>query len=119
MWKHRHLTTAPAAVILIRLLVGAVFLSEGIQKFLFPDQLGAGPFLKIGLPSPEMLGLVVGGLEIVCGALVLMGLLTRLAAVPLLVIMAVALTTKKWPSSVSAASSQVSTRTSSLTRVDS
>jgi uncharacterized membrane protein YphA (DoxX/SURF4 family) len=97
MWKHRHLTTAPAAVILIRLLVGAVFLSEGIQKFLFPDQLGAGRFLKIGLPSPEMLGPVVGGFEIVCGALVLMGLLTRLAAVPLLVIMAVALTTTKWP----------------------
>jgi uncharacterized membrane protein YphA (DoxX/SURF4 family) len=97
MWKHRHVTMAPAAVILIRLLVGAVFLSEGIQKFLFPVQLGAGRFLKIGLPSPEMLGPVVGGFEIVCGALVLMGLLTRLAAVPLLVIMAVALTTTKWP----------------------
>ena len=97
MWKHRDVTMAPASVILIRLLVGAVFLSEGIQKFLFPDQLGVGRFLKIGLPSPEILGPVVGGFEIVCGALVLMGFFTRLAAVPLLVIMAVALTTTKWP----------------------
>ena len=97
MWKHRDVTMSPASVILIRLLVGAVFLSEGIQKFLFPDQLGVGRFLKIGLPSPEILGPVVGGFEIVCGALVLMGFFTRLAAVPLLVIMAVALTTTKWP----------------------
>jgi uncharacterized membrane protein YphA (DoxX/SURF4 family) len=56
MWEQRHVTTAPASVILIRLLVGAVFLSEGIQQFLFPYQLGAGRFLKIGLPSPEILG---------------------------------------------------------------
>jgi uncharacterized membrane protein YphA (DoxX/SURF4 family) len=101
MWKHRDITTAPASVILIRLLVGAVFLSEGIQKFLFPDQLGAGRFLKIGLPSPELLGPFVGGFEILSGTLVLMGLLTRLAAIPLLVIMAVALTTTKWPILVS------------------
>jgi uncharacterized membrane protein YphA (DoxX/SURF4 family) len=73
MWKHRHVTTASASVILIRLLVGAVFLSEGIQKFLFPDQLGAGQFLKIGLPSPEILGAFVGGFEILSGTLVLMG----------------------------------------------
>jgi uncharacterized membrane protein YphA (DoxX/SURF4 family) len=46
MWKHGYVTTAPASVILIRLLVGAVFLSEGIQKFLFPDQLGAGRFSR-------------------------------------------------------------------------
>lgn len=101
MWKQRHVTTAPASVILIRLLVGAGFLSEGIQKFLFPDQLGAGRFLKIGLPSPEILGPLVGGFEILSGSLVLIGLLTRLAAIPLLVIMAVALTTTKWPILVS------------------
>jgi putative oxidoreductase len=97
MWKHGYVTTAPASVILIRLLVGAVFLSEGIQKFLFPDQLGAGRFLKIGLPSPEILGPFVGGFEILFGTLVLMGLLTRFAVIQLLAIMAVALTTTKWP----------------------
>jgi len=81
--------------ILIRLMVGAVFLSEGIQKFLFPDSLGAGRFAKIGLPSPEFLGSFVGGFEIGCGALVLLGLLTRLASIPLIVIMLVAIATTK------------------------
>jgi uncharacterized membrane protein YphA (DoxX/SURF4 family) len=88
---------APGAVILIRLSVGAVFLSEGIQKFLFPGELGAGRFAKIGLPSPELLGPFVGAFEIACGAAVLAGLLTRLAAAPLITIMLVALTTTKVP----------------------
>ena len=41
---------APAAVLLIRLMVGAVFVSEGIQKFLFPAALGVGRFTKIRYP---------------------------------------------------------------------
>jgi uncharacterized membrane protein YphA (DoxX/SURF4 family) len=97
MWQRLIRSQAPAAALLIRLMVGAVFLSEGIQKFLFPDQLGAGRFLKIGLPMPELLGPFVGTFEIVCGSLVLLGLVTRLAVIPLLTIMAVALTTTKWP----------------------
>jgi putative oxidoreductase len=97
MWEQVIRSDAPASVILVRLMAGAVFLSEGIQKFLFPDQLGAGRFLTIGLPMPELLGPFVGAFEIICGSLVLLGLLTRLAVIPLLVIMAVALTTTKWP----------------------
>jgi putative oxidoreductase len=97
MWQRVIHRSAPAAVALIRLMVGAVFLSEGIQKFLFPDQLGAGRFLKIGLPLPELLGPFVVAFEVLCGAMILLGLLTRLAAIPLLVIMAVALMTTKWP----------------------
>lgn len=97
MWNNLARTDAPAAVVLVRLMVGVVFLSEGIQKFLYPDQLGAGRFLKIGLPMPDLLGPFVGTFEIVCGSLVLLGLLTRLAVIPLLIIMAVALTTTKWP----------------------
>jgi len=62
--------------LIIRLMVGAVFLSEGIQKFLFADTLGAGRFAKIGLPNPEFLGPFVGCFEIVCGTLVLVGLFT-------------------------------------------
>lgn len=81
--------------ILIRLMVGAVFLSEGIQKFLFPELRGAGRFEKIGLPEPEFLGYFVGSFEILCGALVLVGLLTRLAAIPLIIIMLVAIATTK------------------------
>lgn len=97
MWKRIMRTSAPRATVLLRLMVGAVFLSEGIQKFLFPDELGAGRFLKLGLPVPEILGPFVGTFEIACGSLVLVGLLTRLAVIPLLAIMAVALTTTKWP----------------------
>ena len=76
-------------------VVGAVFMSEGIQKFLFPAIRGAGRFEKIGLPSPEFLGAFVGTFEIVCGAMILLGLLTRLASVPTLVIMLVAIATTK------------------------
>lgn len=90
-------TEAPAATLLIRVMVGAVFLSEGTQKFLNPAEVGAGRFAKIGLPSPELLAPFVGGFEIVSGALVLIGAITRLAVVPLLVIMATALITTKLP----------------------
>lgn len=81
--------------ILIRLMVGAVFLSEGIQKFLFADTLGGGRFEKIGLPSPEFLGSFVGTFEIICGLLILLGLLTRLASIPIIIIMLVAIVTTK------------------------
>lgn len=81
--------------IIIRLMVGAVFLSEGIQKFLFADALGSGRFAKIGLPSPDFLGPFVGSFEIICGTLVFLGLFTRLAAIPLLTIMLVSIATTK------------------------
>jgi putative oxidoreductase len=90
-------TTAPAAVILIRLMVGGIFLSEGIQKFLYPAELGAGRFAKIGIPWPEVMGPFVGGVEVICGLLVLFGFLTRVAAVPLIITMCVALISIKVP----------------------
>jgi len=90
-------TNAPAAVLLVRLLVGGVFLSEGIQKFLFPAALGVGRFVTIGLPAPQVLAPFVGVVEIVCGTLILLGLLTRLASVPLIVDMLVAIATTKIP----------------------
>ena len=62
---------AAKAILLIRILVGWVFLSEGIQKFLFPDSLGVGRFLKIGIPSPQVMAPFVGVVEIVCGSLLL------------------------------------------------
>jgi putative oxidoreductase len=90
-------THAPAAVVLVRLLVGGVFLSEGIQKFLFPAALGVGRFVKIGIPSPQVLAPFVGVVEVVCGALLLLGLLTRLASMPLIIDIAVAIATTKLP----------------------
>lgn len=95
--KRTFQTSAPPSTILIRLLAGGIFLSEGIQKFLDPARLGAGRFAKIGLPAAEFLGPFVGVVEISCGLLVLLGLLTRLAALPLLAVMAVALLTTKLP----------------------
>jgi putative oxidoreductase len=90
-------STAPAATLLIRAMVGGVFLSEGIQKFLYPADVGAGRFERIGIASPELMGPLVGSVEIVCGLLVLLGLATRLAVVPLLGIMLVAIVTTKIP----------------------
>lgn len=88
-------TDTESATLLIRLMVGAVFLSEGIQKFLFADKLGSGRFAKIGLPNPDFLGPFVASFEIICGSLVLIGLLTRLASIPLIIIMTVAIATTK------------------------
>ncbi len=88
---------APAAVILIRLMVGGIFLAEGIQKFLYPGELGAGRFARIGIPYAEAMGPFVGGVEIICGLLILAGLLTRLAAIPLIITMIVALVSTKIP----------------------
>ncbi|WP_187264596.1 DoxX family protein [Pontibacter beigongshangensis] len=88
-------TDNASTTILIRLMVGAVFLSEGIQKFLFPAARGAGRFEEIGLPNPDFLGSFVGSFEIACGTLILLGLLTRLASVPLIIIMLVAVATTK------------------------
>jgi uncharacterized membrane protein YphA (DoxX/SURF4 family) len=90
-------TDAPPATILVRLVVGAVFLTEGIQKFLFPAALGIGRFAKIGIPAPELTAPFVGVVEIVCGALVIFGLATRLAAVPLIIDMIVAILSTKVP----------------------
>jgi uncharacterized membrane protein YphA (DoxX/SURF4 family) len=90
-------TTAPIAVILIRLMVGGVFLSEGIQKFLFPGEQGVARFIKIGIPAPQVMAPFVGACEIACGILVVVGLVTRLAAIPLIIIMLVAISTTKVP----------------------
>src|SRR5690606_938202 len=88
-------TDQAPTTLLIRFMVGGVFLSEGFQKFLFPAVRGAGRFEKIGLPYPEFLGSFVGFFEIAGGLLVLLGLFTRLASIPLIIIMLVAMATTK------------------------
>lgn len=96
--KHRIVSTKPnKTYLLIRLMVGVVFLFEGIQKFLYPELRGAGQFAEIGLPFPEFLSYFVASFEVLCGAMVILGLFTRLAAIPLLVIMVVAIFTTKLP----------------------
>src|SRR5271157_1254114 len=90
-------TRAPGGVILVRLIVGGVFFSEGVQKFLFPAALGVGRFAKIGIPAPEIMAPFVGIFEIGCGLLIVLGLLTRLATVPMIVNISVAIVTTKIP----------------------
>ena len=90
-------TPAPAAVILIRLLVGLVFFEEGIQKFLFPAIQGAGRFARIGIPAPATMAYFVGTVEVICGALIVLGLFTRLAAIPLVIDISVAIASTKIP----------------------
>lgn len=82
---------------MVRLLVAGVFLSEGIQKFLYPEALGVGRFVKIGIPAPGAMAPFVGVVEIGCGLLLILGLFTRLAAVPLVIDMLVAIGSTKLP----------------------
>ena len=98
-WRTTLLSTrAPGWSILVRLLVGlVVFFPEGIQKLAFPDILGAGRFATIGIPYPEIMGPFVGVVETVCGALIIVGLFTRLAAIPLIIVMIVAIVSTKVP----------------------
>lgn len=84
-------------IIIIRLIVGLIFLSEGIQKFLFPESLGFGRFEKIGFSNPGFWAAFTAVFEIICGLLVLTGFLARLASVPLLVVMITAFITTKLP----------------------
>ena len=91
-------TRAPGWSILVRLLVGlVVFFPEGIQKLAFPDILGAGRFTNIGIPYPNLMGPFVGMVETICGALIILGLFTKLASIPLIVIMIVAIVSTKIP----------------------
>jgi putative oxidoreductase len=85
------------AVILIRILVGWVFISEGIQKFLFPQALGAGRFARIGIPLPQFSAPAVGFAEIFCGTLLILGLFTRWVAIPLLAVIGTAIAMTKVP----------------------
>ncbi len=86
----------PASVLLIRLAVGLIFLTQGILKFADPH-MGVVRFTKIGFPHPYFTAHFVGTFEIVCGFLVLLGLWTRAAAVPLLIVISTAIATTKIP----------------------
>ncbi|MFU8787540.1 MAG: DoxX family protein [Methylobacter sp.] len=90
-------TNASCWTIFIRLSLAGVFIPEGIQKLIYAEMLGTGRFIKMGIPYPEFTGPLVGWVEIICGSLVLMGLFTRLATVPLIITMLVAITATKIP----------------------
>ena len=96
-WRRVLESDAPRATVLVRIALGTVFVSEGIQKFLYPDALGVGRFAEIGIPAPQLLAPLVGGVEVVCCLLLCVGLLVRVAAIPLLIDMLVAIAATKVP----------------------
>ena len=84
-------------MILIRVIVGLVFLTEGILKFLHPGELGSGRFAHIGLPFPYIAAPLVGAIEIAAGAAVIVNLYAGDAAILLLLVIITALITTKIP----------------------
>jgi len=90
-------TRASGAVVLIRLYVGLIFAGEGILKFVRPDALGPGRFIKAGIPAGSFFAYLDGVFEIGCGLLILAGLFTRLATLPMIVDMLGALGITKVP----------------------
>ena len=84
------------AILLIRLAVGLVFFTQGILKYIDPN-MGVNRFTKIGFPHPAFTAHFVGTFEIACGFLILIGLLTRLAAIPLLAVISTAIASTKIP----------------------
>jgi putative oxidoreductase len=93
-WLLNPPVTAPRATVLVRIMAGAVFLSEGMIKFIFANQ-GLGRFTKLGFPHPALTASFIGGLEIVGGCLLIAGLLTRLTALTFVVEMVVAILATK------------------------
>jgi putative oxidoreductase len=85
-----------ASVMFIRLAVGLIFFTQGILKYIDPH-MGVLRFARIGFPYPNFTAHFVGTFEIICGFLVLLGLLTRLASIPLLIIILTAIATTKIP----------------------
>jgi putative oxidoreductase len=74
-------------MIIIRLIVGLIFISEGTQKYLFLQIFGPGFFQEIGFSHAYFWAYFTGACEILSGIMILSGLLTRIASIPLLIIM--------------------------------
>jgi putative oxidoreductase len=94
---NKFFLTKSFPALMIRLTVGLIFLSEGVQKFLYADELGSGRFAKLGINPSVFWANFTAFFEIVCSFLVIVGLFTRFAVIPLLIIMTVAFITTKWP----------------------
>ena len=86
----------PRATVVLRLMAGTVFVWEGLMKFAFPNQ-GVGRFTKLGFPAPHFTATADAWLEIIGGALLLAGFLTRPIAVPFIIEMLVAMASTKIP----------------------
>jgi putative oxidoreductase len=77
--------------LLARLVLGGVVLVEGARKFTDPMGFGIGRFEALGFPFPGFFAPLVGGFEVACALLLLVGLGVRVAAFPPLTIVLFAL----------------------------
>jgi putative oxidoreductase len=93
-WLLEPPVTGPRATLLLRLMAGAVFLWEGILKFVYVNQ-GIGRFTKLGIPFPLVTAPFVGWLEIIGGICLILGVGTRLVTIPFIVEMVVAMLSTK------------------------
>jgi uncharacterized membrane protein YphA (DoxX/SURF4 family) len=93
----RIIKTSPLPLLIARLIVGLIFLSEGLQKYTRPEEIGVGRFAKLGFNNPAFWAYFTGSFEILCGMLIVLGFLTRFASIPLFIIMIVAFMTTKMP----------------------
>lgn len=93
---NRDESSPSRGVIFIRIAVGLIFLTQGILKYTDPH-MGVERFTRIGFPHPAFTAHFVGTFEVVCGFLVLFGFFTRLASIPLLIIICTAIATTKLP----------------------
>lgn len=84
-------------LLLIRIITGIVFITEGILKFMYPGELGSGRFAHIGLPAPHLLAPFVGGVEIAAGAALILNAYAGAAAILLLCVILTAIVTTKIP----------------------
>jgi putative oxidoreductase len=84
------------SILFVRLAVGLIFFTQGVLKYIDPN-MGVNRFTKIGFANPYFTAHFVGTFEIICGLLILIGLLTRVAAIPLLIVICTAITTTKIP----------------------
>lgn len=83
------------APVVARLTVGLVFFQSGWGKLHALEQV-TSYFAELGIPAPAAQALLASMTEFVCGGLLLLGLATRFAAVPLIITMAVAIRTALW-----------------------
>jgi putative oxidoreductase len=84
------------SILFVRIAAGLIFFTQGILKYIDPH-MGVLRFAKIGFPYPDFTAHLVGTFEVACGALVLAGLFTRIASIPLLIVILTAIATTKIP----------------------
>src|SRR5689334_14947999 len=84
------------ALLLGRLAVGLVFVSTGWGKVHDLPKVTAY-FESLGIPAPGFHAVLVGYSELLCGSALVVGLFTRLATIPLIVSMIVAILTARRP----------------------